>query len=203
MRGCLRPGCSDESQAIPPQAIILPSFEEVTSHKRQFARATKIIHQETNPLNARRLVQFHDRQAVVCNPPPLPVSQDDMDRILRASLHPRAASDLPGAKDSGLRGGQKDSVTLMREVLRRLQFCSITAHQGRIIQSRSPESVLDELKKMGRERSFSGVVSGPGRADGQHVPDEVQQARGRGQVQARFSCVHPTICKLLDAGHGQ
>ena len=65
----------------PADAIVLPSYEEVKADKHKFARATKIIHQETNPLNARRLVQFHDRQAIVCNPPPLPINQDDMDRI--------------------------------------------------------------------------------------------------------------------------
>src|SRR3954462_7260713 len=65
----------------PADALVLPSFEEVKADKHQFARATRIIHQETNPLNARRLVQFHDRQAVVCNPPSLPISQEDMDRV--------------------------------------------------------------------------------------------------------------------------
>ena len=81
MRGVAFALGASESQSIPAGAIVLPSCEEVTADKRQFARATKIIHQETNPLNARTLVQFHDRQAVVCNPPPLPVSQEDMDRI--------------------------------------------------------------------------------------------------------------------------
>src|SRR5205823_14277481 len=65
----------------PADAMVLPSFEDVKADKLKFALATKIIHQETNPLNARRLVQYYDRQAVVCNPPGLPISQDDMDRI--------------------------------------------------------------------------------------------------------------------------
>src|SRR5262249_19591680 len=65
----------------PGDAFVLPSFEEVKTDKHQFARATRTIHQETNPLNERRLVQYHDRQAIVCNPPALPISQDDMDRI--------------------------------------------------------------------------------------------------------------------------
>ena len=60
---------------------MLPSFEEVKADKRKFAQATRIIHSETNPLNAKTLVQFHDRQAVVFNPPALPISQEDMDRI--------------------------------------------------------------------------------------------------------------------------
>ncbi len=69
------------SETPPAEALALPSFEEVKADKRKFAQATKVIHQETNPLNAKTLVQFHDRQAVVCNPPALPISQEDMDRV--------------------------------------------------------------------------------------------------------------------------
>jgi uncharacterized radical SAM protein YgiQ len=80
-------------------------------------------------------------------------------------------------------------------------FCSITAHQGRIIQSRSPESVLEELGKMGRDRAFSGVVSDLGGP----TANMYQMKCSKPEVEARckrLSCVHPTICKLLDAGHG-
>src|SRR4029079_15608078 len=69
------------SEKAPAGALTLPSFEDVKSDKWKFARATKIIHQETNPLNAKTLVQYHDRQAVVCNPPALPISQDGMARV--------------------------------------------------------------------------------------------------------------------------
>ena len=96
-----------------------------------------------------RLVQFHDRQAVVCNPPPLPVSQDDMDRIYGLPYTREPHPMYRGRKIPAFEV-VKDSVTLMRGCFGGCTFCSITAHQGRIIQSRSPESVLDELKKMGR-----------------------------------------------------
>src|SRR5436305_2141837 len=69
------------SESPSAEALLLPSYEDVKTDKRKFARATKIIHQETNPLNAKTLVQFHDRQAVVCNPPPLPISLDDLARF--------------------------------------------------------------------------------------------------------------------------
>ncbi len=133
----------------------LPSYEEVKADKLQFARATKIIHQETNPLNAKRLVQYHDRQAVVCNPPPLPISQDDMDRIYGL---PYTRKPHPMYKGSEIPAYEvvKDSVTIMRGCFGGCTFCSITAHQGRIIQSRSPESVLGELQRMGQDPGFSG-----------------------------------------------
>ncbi len=69
------------SETPPTDAITLPSFEEVASDKMQFAEATRIIHHETNPYNARRLIQWHGNQAVVVNPPQLPISEAAMDRI--------------------------------------------------------------------------------------------------------------------------
>jgi uncharacterized radical SAM protein YgiQ len=178
----------------------LPSFEEISADKRHFARATKVIHQETNPLNARTLVQFHDRQAVVCNPPPLPINQEDMDRIYGL---PYTRDPHPMYKGKKIPAYEvvKDSVTLMRGCFGGCTFCSITAHQGRIIQSRSSESVLEELRRMGRDRSFSGVVSDLGGP----TANMYQMKCSKPEVEAvckRLSCVHPKICKLLDAGHG-
>ena len=81
-------------------------------------------------------------------------------------------------------------------------FCSITAHQGRIIQSRSPESVLGELRRMGQDPSFSGVVSDIGGP----TANMYQMNCTRPEVEAkckRLSCVHPKICKLLGTDHGR
>ena len=69
------------SESPPADALVIPSLEQVQSDKWSFAEATKLIHNETNPYNARRLVQWHDRQAIVVNPPALPVSQAAMDKI--------------------------------------------------------------------------------------------------------------------------
>ena len=74
----LRPGASETP---PPDALVLPSYEQVRDDKPTFAEATRLIHNETNPFNARRLVQWHDRQAVVVNPPQLPIGQASMDRV--------------------------------------------------------------------------------------------------------------------------
>ena len=127
---------ASESQSPPADAIVLPSFAEVTSEKHLFARATKIIHQETNPINAKRLVQYHDRQAVVCNPPP---SADHPGRYgpdLWLALHVRRTRCIKGQKIPAYEV-VKDCVTIMRGCFGGCTFCSITAHQGRIIQSRS------------------------------------------------------------------
>ena len=182
------------------RAIRLPSYEDVKGDKKAFALATRTIHQETNPLNAKTLVQYHDRQAVVCNPPALPVSQEDMDRIYGLPYtrkpHPMYRGERIPANEV-----VKDSVTIMRGCFGGCTFCSITAHQGRIIQSRSQGSILAELTKMGQDPSFSGVVSDIGGP----TANMYQMRCTKPEVEAkckRLSCVHPKICKLLGTDHG-
>ncbi len=200
MRGVAYALGAVESKSPPEDAIVLPSFEDVKADRFAFARATKIIHQETNPLNARRLIQFHDRQAVVCNPPPLPITQEDMDRIYGLPYTRRPHPMYRGERIPAFEV-VKDSVTIMRGCFGGCTFCSITAHQGRTIQSRSPESVLTELKRMGKDPSFSGVVSDMGGP----TANMYQMTCTRPEVEAkckRLSCVHPKICKLLGTDHG-
>jgi uncharacterized radical SAM protein YgiQ len=200
MRGVAYALGASESPDLSPSTIVLPSFEEVKTDRHKFARATKIIHQETNPLNARRLVQYHDRQPVVCNPPPLPITQDDMDRVYGLP-YTRKPHPMYRGKKIPAYEVVKDSVTLMRGCFGGCTFCSITAHQGRIIQSRSQESVLDELKRMAQDPGFSGVVSDIGGP----TANMYQMKCTRPEVEAickRLSCVHPKICKLLGTDHG-
>ncbi|MCO6456944.1 MAG: YgiQ family radical SAM protein [Pirellulaceae bacterium] len=187
------------SETPPADALVLPSFEQVRDDKRAFAEATKVIHNETNPHNARRLVQWHDRQAVVCNPPCLPISEAAMDAIYGLPYtrrpHPVYREPIPAF------GMIKDSVTIMRGCFGGCTFCSITTHQGRIIQSRSQQSVLNELRELGQSPEFKGVVSDIGGP----TANMYQMQCTRPEVEAicrRQSCVHPTICKLLGTDHG-
>ncbi len=187
------------SETPPEDALVLPSFEEVCQSKPVFAEATRMIHNETNPYNARRLVQRHDRQPVVCNPPRLPVSQAVMDRIYGLPYtrrpHPVYTEPIP-AHDM-----IKDSITIMRGCFGGCTFCSITAHQGRIIQSRSKESVLQEIRGMTADPEFKGVVSDIGGP----TANMYEMKCSRPEVEAvcrRQSCVHPTVCKLLGTDHG-
>ncbi|MCU0962492.1 MAG: YgiQ family radical SAM protein [Pirellulaceae bacterium] len=187
------------SESAPDDALVLPSYEQVCADKLAFADATRLIHLETNPHNARRLVQFHDRQAVVVNPPRLPLSQSAMDRIYGLPYtrrpHPVYREAIPAFEMI------RDSVTIMRGCFGGCTFCSITAHQGRIIQSRSQESVLAEIQQMTADPQFSGVVSDIGGP----TANMYEMRCTRPDVEAicrRQSCVHPTICKLLGTDHG-
>jgi uncharacterized radical SAM protein YgiQ len=179
--------------------VVLPSYEEVKTNKLAFAEATRLIHVHTNPLNAATLVQFHDRQAVVATPPALPISEADMDRIYDLPYtrrpHPIYTEAIPAFEMI------KDSVTIMRGCFGGCTFCSITAHQGRIIQSRSQESILKEMKKLAADPEFHGVVSDLGGP----TANMYQMRCTRPEVEKickRLSCVHPTICKLLGTDHG-
>ncbi|MBW3596885.1 MAG: YgiQ family radical SAM protein [Planctomycetes bacterium] len=187
------------SETPPEDALVLPSYEEVCRDKFAFAEATRNFHHETNPLNARRLVQWHDNQAVVVNPPPLPISQAAMDRIYALPYtrrpHPSYQEPIPAFEMI------KDSVSIMRGCFGGCTFCSITAHQGRIIQSRSKKSIVEELNQMAAEPEFKGTVSDIGGP----TANMYQMRCSRPEVEAicrRQSCVHPTICKLLGTDHG-
>jgi uncharacterized radical SAM protein YgiQ len=187
------------SQQPPADALVLPSYEQVCADKAAFAEATRIIHNETNPYNARRLVQFHDRQAVVVNPPQYPVSQAVMDAVYDLPYtrrpHPSYREPVP-AHDM-----IKDSITIMRGCFGGCTFCSITAHQGRIIQSRSKQSVLNEVRTMTADKDFKGVISDIGGPTANMY--EMQCTRPEVEARCRRqSCVHPTICKLLGTDHG-
>ncbi|WP_373926523.1 YgiQ family radical SAM protein [Paludisphaera borealis] len=188
------------SETPPEAALRLPTYEEVKTDKRKFALATKTIHHETNPLNAKTLVQYHDRQAIVCNPPPLPISQEDMDRVYGLSYTRRPHPMYKGARIPAYEV-VKDSVTIMRGCFGGCTFCSITAHQGRIIQSRSKESILTELQQMGRDPKFSGVVSDIGGPTANMYEMRCMKPEVEAKCK-RLSCVHPTVCKLLGTDHG-
>ncbi|MBI2805276.1 MAG: YgiQ family radical SAM protein [Planctomycetes bacterium] len=178
---------------------LLPSFEEVKADKHAFVEATRVIHINTSPFNAKTLIQFHDRQAVVVTPPPLPISESEMDAIYDLPYtrrpHPSYKEPIPAFEMI------KDSVTIMRGCFGGCTFCSITTHQGRTIQSRSQESILNEVRGLAADPEFKGVISDIGGP----TANMYQMRCTRPEVEAkckRLSCVHPSICKLLGTDHG-
>jgi len=177
----------------------IPTFEEVKTSKELFAEATRIIHLNTNPFNAVTLVQYHDRQAIVQTPPAFPLSKQAMDDIYdlpyTRRAHPSYTEPIPAHQMI------KDSITLMRGCFGGCTFCSITAHQGRIIQNRSEESVLREVRKVAIDPEFKGNISDIGGA----TANMYAMRCTRPEVEAkckRLSCVHPGVCKLLGTDHG-
>ncbi len=185
--------------AVGQGVLKIPSFEQVVSDKMAFVEATRAIHLNTNPFNAKTLVQQHGDRAVVVNPPDLPLKKDEMDRIYDMPFsrkpHPVYKESIPAFEMI------KDSVTIMRGCFGGCTFCSITTHQGRIIQSRSQESVIGELNKLAASPDFKGVVSDIGGP----TANMYEMRCTRPDVEkkcTRLSCVHPTVCKLLGTDHG-
>ncbi len=183
----------------------ITGFRRSLRRRRQietrFLRQTKISHNETNPHNAKRLVQFHGPEAVVVNPGALPLTQAEMDRVYGLPFT-RLAHPSYGQEKIPAYEVVKHSVQIMRGCFGGCTFCSITAHEGRIIQSRSQESVLAEIGRMRElQPDFTGVVSDIGGP----TANMYEMKCTRPEVEAvcrRLSCVHPSICKLLGTDHG-
>ncbi len=181
-------------------AVVLPSYEEVSTDKTAFAAMTRLIHRETDPHSARRLVQYHGREAVVVNPPAWPLSTAEIDRVYGLPFtrrpHPSYGRERIPAFEV-----VKDSIQIMRGCFGGCAFCSITVHEGRIVQSRSQESIFREIGRMAQEPGFSGTVSDLGGPTANMYGMNCSRPDVRGKCR-RASCLHPVICPLLATDHG-
>jgi len=199
MRGVAYACGASEQPPSGDTVITLPSYDEVSTSKKAFAEATRLYHLETNPYNAKTLVQPHGSQAVVVTPPRLPVDAAHMDFYYGLPYtrkpHPAYRERIPAHEVV------KDSVTIMRGCFGGCTFCSITMHQGRIIQSRSKQSIIEETQRLTQDRDFKGVISDIGGPTANMY--EMRCTRPEIEEKCRrLSCVHPTVCKLLGTDHG-
>jgi uncharacterized radical SAM protein YgiQ len=205
------------SVKVPPRersVIRLPAFEAVRADPVLYAHASRVLHLETNPGNARALVQQHELHGqlrdVWINPPPIPLTTAEMDHVFglpyARSPHP-AYADAQGRHDGPTKIPAWEmirfSVNIMRGCFGGCTFCSITEHEGRIIQSRSADSVLREIEDMrDKVQGFTGIVSDLGGPTanmyrlGCRSPEIEAACR-------KPSCVYPGICQnLLTTDHG-
>ncbi|HTQ07262.1 MAG TPA: YgiQ family radical SAM protein [Polyangiaceae bacterium] len=182
------------------RAVLLPSYEEVTRDLAAFARMTREFQLETNPHNARPLLQVHGEQAIFLNRPALPLEESEMDGLYDLPFtrlpHPGYRGERIPAYDT-----VKDSIVTMRGCFGGCTFCSITEHEGRIIQSRSQASVLGEIRKLSRMEGFSGVLSDVGGPTANMYKLACKDERIESACR-RLSCVHPKVCENLDTDHG-
>jgi uncharacterized radical SAM protein YgiQ len=180
--------------------IRLPSFEKVRNDSALYAHASRVLHQESNPYNARPLVQKHGTREIWVNPPPIPLETDEMDSVF-GFQYQRVPH--PSYGDAKIPAYEmiRFSVNIMRGCFGGCTFCSITEHEGRIIQSRSQESVINEIEEI-RDKvpGFTGTISDLGgpTANMYHLncksPEILKNCR-------RLSCVFPGICKNLKTDH--
>ncbi|WP_350561415.1 YgiQ family radical SAM protein [Psychrobacter sp. CAL346-MNA-CIBAN-0220] len=188
--------------------IRLPDYEHVKSDPVLYAHASRILHLETNPGNARALVQRHSSGAgnsftsidVWLNPPPIPLSTEEMDYVFDL---PYARLPHPSYGDARIPAYDmiKFSVNIMRGCFGGCTFCSITEHEGRIIQNRSEESILREVEAIrDTAPSFTGVISDLGGPTANmyrlSCKDEKIEKNCR-----KPSCVYPDVCENLITDH--
>jgi uncharacterized radical SAM protein YgiQ len=180
--------------------IRMPSYEQVSQDPVLYAHASRILHMESNPGNARALVQRHGTQELWLNPPPIPLSTADMDAIYELP-YARRPHPAYGAAKIPAYHMIRFSVAIQRGCFGGCTFCSITEHEGRIIQSRSEDSVIREIKTIRDEvKGFTGVISDLGGPTANmyrlHCKSESIESACR-----RPSCVFPGICPNLNTDH--
>ncbi|NKB32076.1 MAG: YgiQ family radical SAM protein [Pseudomonadales bacterium] len=180
--------------------IRLPSFNKVINDAALYAHASRVLHQEANPYNGKALVQKHGTQDVWVNPPPIPLETDEMDWVFdlpyQRKPHPSYGNARIPAYDM-----IKTSVNIMRGCFGGCTFCSITEHEGRIIQSRSEDSIIREIEKI-RDQvpGFTGTISDLGGPTANMYKLNCKSPTIQKSCK-RLSCVYPTICKHLNTDH--
>ena len=197
----------DDSKPAPRGAVganvvvRLPSYEQVAADPALYAHASRIAHLESNPGNARALVQAHGARQVWINPPPIPLTTAELDGVYEL---PFARAPHPAYDGHKIPAWEmiRFSVNIMRGCFGGCTFCSITEHEGRVIQSRSEASVLQEIELIrDKTEGFTGSISDLGGPTANmwrlNCKDDAIQSTCR-----RLSCVYPEICVNLKTDHG-
>ncbi len=181
-------------------AIRLPSYEQVCSDKVLYAHASRVFHLETNPGNARALIQQHGQRLVWLNPPPIPLTTNELDNVYEFTY---TRKPHPVYKDAKMPAWEmiRHSINIMRGCFGGCTFCSITEHEGRIIQSRSEDSIIREIETI-RDTvpGFTGHISDLGGPTANMYELKCKSEKIESACR-RLSCVYPDICKNLNTSH--
>jgi uncharacterized radical SAM protein YgiQ len=209
---CASDGMADAAEAKPitiqrparvpreRQVVRLPDYELVSVNPVMYAHASRVLHLESNPGNARALVQRHGDREVWLNPPPLPLTTKEMDYIY--DLH-YARAPHPAYKGAKIPAWEmiRFSVNIMRGCFGGCTFCSITEHEGRIIQSRSEESILHEIEEIrDKVEGFTGTISDLGGPTA-NMYRLACKSKDIEKNCRKLSCVYPGICENLETDH--
>ncbi len=180
--------------------IRLPDYEQVKNNPSLYAHASRVFHLESNPGNARAMRQAHGERDVWLNPPPIPLATAEMDAVYDLSY---ARAPHPSYGDAKIPAWEmiRFSVNIMRGCFGGCTFCSITEHEGRIIQSRSEDSVIKEIEAI-RDKTpgFTGVISDLGGPTANMYRMACKSEKIESACR-RLSCVFPDICDNLNHDH--
>ncbi|WDE10191.1 YgiQ family radical SAM protein [Thalassomonas haliotis] len=180
--------------------INLPTYDQVKNNKVLYAHASRIFHQEVNPGSAKPLVQSHGDRIIWLNPPAYPLSTQEMDGVFGLPYQ-RVPHPVYGSAKIPAYDMIKTSINIMRGCFGGCTFCSITEHEGRIIQSRSQESIIEEIEDI-KEKvpGFTGVISDLGGPTANMYKLNCKSPKAEATCR-KPSCVWPTICGHLDTDH--
>ena len=182
------------------QVVRLPAYEAVAQDPVLYAHASRVLHLEANPGNARALVQKHGDREVWLNPPPIPLTTKEMDYVYDM---PYARKPHPAYKNAKIPAWEmiRFSVNIMRGCFGGCTFCSITEHEGRIIQSRSEASILKEVEEIrDKVEGFTGVISDLGGPTANMYRIACKSETIENNCR-KMSCVYPGICENLNTDH--
>ncbi|MET0048857.1 MAG: YgiQ family radical SAM protein [Sedimenticola sp.] len=191
-----RPKGMDRSRTV----VRLPSYDQVQDDPVIYAHASRVFHLETNPGNARALVQAHGKRDVWLNPPPLPLSTRELDRLYE---FPYTRIPHPAYGDARNPAWEmiRFSIPIMRGCFGGCTFCSITEHEGRIIQSRSEDSVIQEIETIRNSvPGFTGSISDLGGPTANMYFMRCESEKIESSCR-RLSCVFPDICSHMQTSH--
>lgn len=180
--------------------VRLPAYEQVSTDPEIYAQASRVLHRESNPGNARPLIQRHGDKEVWLTAPPIPLTTPEMDGVYDL---PYARAPHPGYGDAKIPAWEmiRFSVNIMRGCFGGCTFCSITEHEGRIIQSRSEDSILREIGEIrDKVEGFTGVISDLGGPTANMYRMACKDKKTESLCH-RLSCVFPDICKNLNTDH--
>ncbi|WP_088225366.1 YgiQ family radical SAM protein [Desulfosporosinus sp. FKB] len=182
--------------------LVLPSYEEVLADKKKYAEAFWVQYNQHDPFRGKPMLQVHNRKAVLQNQPSLPLSQAEMDAVyalpFMGTFHPsyEEKGGVPAIEEVEF------SLTSVRGCYGACSFCALTFHQGRIIQSRSPESILREAEQMTWSSRFKGYIHDVGGPTANFRRPSCQMQLTKGTCSHK-QCLFPSPCKNLEIDHAE
>ncbi|MEF1254862.1 YgiQ family radical SAM protein [Vibrio sp. M260112] len=181
-------------------AVRIPPFEKLNNDRILYAHASRIMHLETNPYSGRALIQRHGDRELWVNQAPIPLTTEEMDYVFGLP-YARVPHPMYGKAKIPAYDMIKTSVNIMRGCFGGCSFCSITEHEGRIIQNRSQESILNELEEI-RDKvpGFTGTISDLGGPTANMYRLGCSDPKAEANCR-RPSCVFPGICNKLNTDH--
>ncbi|MCH4890744.1 YgiQ family radical SAM protein [Acidaminobacter sp. JC074] len=178
----------------------VPSYEEVAEDKKIYAKAFKVLYEEQDPIRGKTIVQKHKNQYLVQNPPMMPLTREEFDRVYSLSYqknyHPmyEALGGVPAIREV------KHSIISERGCFGSCSFCALTFHQGRMITSRSHESILEEAKGITEMDDFKGYINDVGGPTANFRNVSCKKQLKFGTCKHR-QCLYPEPCEHLEVDH--